>query len=101
MCEACSEYPDKSGYIDCKERVEWPDDPWTTEQRVEEAHGWALMEKNNPERAEAILDDIGHRECDHANHHVMVQDWQGVDLLVKVCNSCGATVRVDESWENA
>lgn len=92
MCELCTDHPDKAGHFTCPDNVEWPDQPWTHEQERKERHAWARFERNSPERAQSILDDLGREDCDHENHHVMVQNWQGVNILVKVCNGCGATI---------
>lgn len=100
MCTICTNNPTKSDHFECPTDIEWPNDPLTPEQQTNEVHDWAIFKRENPERAKALTDEFADRQekCNHLNHHMMVQTWQNVDVLVKVCDSCGATILATESY---
>jgi hypothetical protein len=78
--------------LDCPQVTEWPDHPWDKEKRISEDHGAARFKRNNPEMArgmERLADKV--EKCDHEDHHKMLQEWQGVMVVCKVCNNCGKT----------
>lgn len=87
MCNICTESDSDVATFDCPEIVEWPDSPFTPEEQATEEREWREFKEANPEAAREMFDT----NCEHPTHHEMVQDWQGVDVLVVICGTCGAT----------
>jgi hypothetical protein len=75
--------------------TDWPDSPFTQEERIREDHSWARMKRNNPEFAKQEKQRID--DCNHQSNRAEVQKWQGVKMIVKVCNDCGKTVSLFDS----
>lgn len=92
MCDVCSVFNATLGRFDCPQVTEWPDSPFTTEERIREDHAWARFKRENQDRAQELIEQ--QEECDHSDHHKQIQEWQGVTLVAKVCDRCGATANL-------
>jgi hypothetical protein len=99
MCDVCRVFKPEHSF-DCPQVTEWPDHPWDKETRIEEAHATARFRRENPDKTKP-MDRVAEtiEKCDHDDNHKWVQDWQGVLVLVKTCNHCGATRNLFQDYE--